>query len=164
MKQCILLATAIVFNTSLSNATGNATNDKDGEPLWSYIGAEAPNMPILYHTKEKGDKQASLGIEYQKGKTALQEEIATDFWKQYDGDCAPVHLKIFYCILFDEKLNMVEIRFQRIGLVSKIIEEMERCNYFEILEREIEKTKGKWERKDKEEVKSAFVYFGWVNL
>lgn len=164
-KQILLLAMAMGFNYSLANAAGSIANDKDGAPLWSYLGAESPNMPILYHTKGEVEKTASLGIEYQKGKAALQEELGNLFWKQYDGDCDSVHLKVFYCILFDENLNMEEIRFQKVGLVNKIIEEMERCGYFEILESELSKTKGKWERKDKEETAhSAYVYFGWVNL
>ncbi|MCQ2217689.1 MAG: hypothetical protein MJZ33_04285 [Paludibacteraceae bacterium] len=164
IKRIVLLVAATLLY-SLTYAAGPATEDKDGVPLWSYLGAESPNMPILYHTRDGVSKPAAFGIEYKKGKTVLQEQIVKNFWKQYNGYCDSMHIKIFYCILFEENLRIEEIRFLKTGLVGRFVDEMEKCGYFDILEKEIANTKGKWERKNKEDRHiPTFVYFGWVNL
>lgn len=165
VKRLAPLAIAIISSCHLSTAAGHPASDKDGTPLWSYLGAESPNMPILYHKSDGTARPASFGIEYKRGKAALQEEIAKDFWRQHESNCDTMHVKIFYCILFDEQLNIEEIRFQKVGLVDKFIDELEECGYFELLEKELSQTKGQWIRKESEDVHiPTFVYFGWVIL
>lgn len=165
IKQLTLLVMTIFFGHGQTMAMGNAIEDKDGIALWSYLGAESPSMPILYHKKDGTALPASFGVEHYQGKGYLQEQIAKNFWKQYCGECDSMHIRIFYCVLLNEDLGIEEIRFQRAGLVDKFIAELDKCGYFNALEKEIGKTKGKWVRKEKTNRHvPTFVYFGWVEL
>lgn len=164
-NRLLVLVLTVLLHFNLSSAANNIVVDKDGDALWSYLGSESPNMPVLFHTKGGAAKPAAFGLEYKEGKNALQERLVKNFWKQYANEPDPMHIKLFYCVLFDEKLNIEEIRFQRIGLVERFITELEKSGYFDTLEKEIALTKGKWVRKNKETRHiPSYVYFGWVDL
>jgi hypothetical protein len=170
-KSYLIAATLLVlffqasFFSNNIQAERRITYDKDELPLWRYFEGDTLHDSIEYFCQDHSLKTVRFGMQYTYGVDSLRQQMINYFHESIDNSCETMHIRIFYCILFDEKLHIKEIRFQRIGLVGRFIEQLDCCGYFFTLEYFIKQTEGKWNRdKRLEQGKHGSVFFNWVEI
>ncbi|MFA6779617.1 MAG: hypothetical protein WCU80_07550 [Paludibacteraceae bacterium] len=148
------------------SAQGRITYDKDELPLWKYFEGDTVHDSIEYFRQDHNKETVRFGIQYKHGTDSLRTLMSNHFTNNIDNSCEVMHIRIFYCILFDEHLRIKEVRFQRIGLVDRFIEQLDCCGYFSTLEDFIKTTQGDWKRdkKLKQKRKDGCAFFSWVEI
>lgn len=138
VKISILCAVLSIFAFSCKtgrvhqDASQTFISDSDG-----IIIEEMTDTIIVYHTRKNRKLHVLKGsVCYEGGDEQLKQDIYNNLLMDYECNVREV-----FCVLFDEKLNIQEIRASNLGNIKN-----QREIYLDDYIKAIKKTKGKWRK------------------
>ena len=134
----------------------NVQFDVHGLPAYK-IDSLKEDRSVIYYTKNGRKLNASTALHYKGGYKILSAYCDSAYFNREDNDQNELNASALYCILFDKKLKIREIRIIKRRGYSNI-----RYSYDNLIKKILLGTEGNWEKINND---SMFYFFlGYFNV
>lgn len=134
----------------------NVQFDVQGLPAYK-IDSLKEDRSVIYYAKNGRKLNASIALHYRGGYKTLSAYCDSAYFNRADNDQNELNASALYCILFDEKLKIREIRIIKRRGYSNI-----RYSYDNLIKKILLGTEGNWEKIKND---SMFYFFlGYFNV
>lgn len=108
LLQIFMCAFPIVCMSQEPNA--DYLNDVDGHPISCGLQADVKTMEYITLEGQRINAYFLNGVEFNAGKDSLENYVKKFYYNQEGYDYVELNQRIIFSILFDKKLNIIEVR------------------------------------------------------
>ncbi len=158
IKIFVLIMMLFYVNGQGQNISKDSLFDVDGVILLELHSRKGQSDSIVYFNNKKETINVSSDVDYIGGWKLLNIYFDSLYFNRKDYNYIELNAFVRYCILFDSKLRIKEIR-----IIKRIGYDCTSYNYDELIKNILKKTEGKW-RKTKKQSNKWYLFLSQIRL